>query len=175
MASLTSTSETAPVVGITSNTMFDPAFIAGLTNTFDTTNAQLSIIQNLPKIRLVDEGDSTDLVVTCNKGADLTFTWQVSNVRNFPSTDTATVAAGNVDGLDVVAIASVVGDGKSTLSLSKISNAYMSKYFRCKITFATPSPNEIKSSDPCLLEINTGGETESVDDQVIPIVLKDRN
>ena len=175
MASLSSTTETASVVGATANTLFDPAFVAGLKNTYDGVNAQLEITQNLPRIRLVDEGDSTDLVVTCNKGADLTFTWQVSNVRNFPSADTTTVAAGNVDGLDVVAIASVVGDGKSTLSLSKISNAYMSKFFRCKITFTTPSPSEVKSSSACFLEINTGGETESVDDQVIPIVLKDRN
>ena len=155
MASLSSTTETAPVVGATANTLFDPAFIAGLKNTYDGANAQLEIVQNLPRIRLVDEGDSTDLVVTCNKGADLTFAWEVSNVRNFPSTDTTTVSAGNVDGLDVVAITSVV--------------AYMSKYFRCKVTFTTPTPNEVKSSSACFLEINTGGDTESGDDIIIGV------
>ena len=169
MASLSSTTETAPVVGATANTLFDPAFIAGLKNTYDGANAQLEIVQNLPRIRLVDEGDSTDLVVTCNKGADLPFAWEVSNVRNFPSTDTTTVSAGNVDGLDVVAITSAVATGKSTLSLSKISNAYMSKYFRCKVTFTTPTPNEVKSSSACFLEINTGGDTESGDDIIIGV------
>ena len=110
MASLTSTTETAPVVGITSNTMFDPAFIAGLTNTFDGTNATLSFTQNLPELRRVDELDSTDFIVVCNKAADLTFTWQINNVRNFPSTGTTTLSNGNVNGLDVVAITSVVGE-----------------------------------------------------------------
>ena len=173
MASLTSTTETAPVVGINSNTMFDPAFIAGLTNTFDGTNATLSFTQNLPELRRVDELDSTDFIVVCNKAADLTFTWQINNVRNFPSTGTTTLSNGNVNGLDVVAITSVVGEGKSTLSLSKISNAYMSKYFRCKVTFTTPSPNEIKNSDPCLIEINTGGPTESTDATIVDAIIKE--
>tara|TARA_Y100001951_G_C11201185_1_gene217233 strand:+ start:232 stop:744 length:513 start_codon:yes stop_codon:yes gene_type:complete len=161
------------LVGNATHTMRDPAFIAGLTNTFDGTNATLVFVENLPEIRFVDELDSTNFVVVCNKAADLTFTWQISNVKNFPSTDTTTLAAGNVDGLDVITITSVVGEGTSTLSLSKISNAYMSKYFRCKITFTTPSPNEIKNSLSCLLEINTGGSTESTDAKIIDAIIKE--
>ena len=136
MASLTSTTETASVVGITSNTMFDPAFIAGLTNTFDGTKASLTFTRNLPKIRLVDELDSTDFIVVCNKKADLTFTWQVSNVQNFPSASTTTLSNGDVKGFDIVTITSVVAKGMSTLSLSKISDAYISKFFHCIVAFA---------------------------------------
>jgi hypothetical protein len=160
------------LVGNLTSTMFDPAFIAGLSNVFDVANADLEIIKNLPTVRLVEKGDSTNLIVSVNKSATLVFTWQVSNVRNFPSTDTTAVAAGNTDGFDVVTIVTGATNPTSTFTLAKIGTAYMSKYLRCKIVF---NSTQTVYSNACLLEINTGGETESVDDQVIPIVLKDRN
>ena len=51
------------LVGNAIHTMRDPAFIAGLTNTFDGTKAIISFTQNLPERRLVDELASTDFVV----------------------------------------------------------------------------------------------------------------
>ena len=160
------------LVGNAIHTMRDPAFIAGLTNTFDGANASLAFTTDLQEIRFVDKGDKATFVVVCNKAADLTFTWQVSNTRNFPSTDTETLTAGNVDGFDVVAITSDVGEGESKLTIDKINTAYMQKYVHCRITFTTPSPNQIKDSIPCLLEINTGGPTESMTDIIVPVVPK---
>ena len=160
------------LVGNAIHTMRDPAFIAGLMNTFDGANASLAFTTDLQKVRYFDEGDKAIFVVVCNKAADLTFTWQASNVSNFPSTDTETITAGNVDGFDVVTIADVPGEGQSTLTIDKINTAYMQKYIHCRITFATPSPNQIKDSVSCQLEINTGGSTESMADKIIPVVVK---
>ena len=125
------------VIGNMVHTMRDPAFIAGLVNTFDGTKAPLEIIQNLPKRRLVRKSKSTTLVVSCNKKADLVFTWQTSNVINFPSTDITDVAsASQVSGVDLVTITNTVASGKSSFEISRIGNRFLKQYIRCKVDYA---------------------------------------
>ena len=125
------------VIGNMVHTMRDPAFIAGLVNTFDGTKAPLEIIQNLPKRRLVRKSKSTTLVVSCNKKADLVFTWQTSNVINFPSTDITDVAsASQVDGVDLVTITNTVASGRSSFEISRIGNRFLKQYIRCKVDYA---------------------------------------
>jgi hypothetical protein len=125
------------VIGNSVHTMRDPAFIAGLTNTFDETKAALEIIQNLPKRRLVVKTGSTILIITCNKKADLVFTWQTSNVINFPSTDITDIAsASQVDGVDLVTITNTVASGKSNFEISRIGNRFLKQYIRCKVDYA---------------------------------------
>ena len=125
------------VIGNSVHTMRDPAFIAGLTNTFDGTKAALEIIQNLPKRRLVVKTGSTILIITCNKKADLVFTWQTSNVINFPSTDITDIAsASQADGVDLVTITNTVASGKSSFEISRIGNRFLKQYVRCKVDYA---------------------------------------
>ena len=125
------------VIGNMVHTMRDPAFIAGLTNTFDGTKSSLEIIKNLPKLRIVWKNESTTLDINCNKSADLTFTWQVSNVTNFPSTDTTDIAsASHLNGLDLVTITDTVADGESSFVLSRIGDRFSGQYIRCKVDYA---------------------------------------
>lgn len=125
------------IIGNWVHTMRDPAFIAGITNTFDGTKSPLEIIKNLPKRRLVDKKESTTLDINCNKSADLTFTWQVSNVANFPSTDITDIAsASHLNGLDLVTITDTVADGESSFVLSRIGDRFLGQYVRCKVDYA---------------------------------------
>lgn len=136
------------IIGNWVHTMRDPAFIAGLVNTFDGTKAPLRIIQNLPKRRLVNRGDlSTTFIVTCNKKADLIFTWQTSNVINFPSTDITDIAsASQVAGVDLVTITNTVASGKSSFEISRIGDRFLKQYIRCKVDYAYGGEEEFSDS-----------------------------
>ena len=125
------------VIGNMVHTMRDPAFIAGLSSTFDGTKSALQIIKNLPRQRLVDKGGDTTLEVTCNKTADLTFTWQVSSDISFPAIDITDIESlSHSDGIDIVTITDTVADGMSSFLLSRIGNRFLAKYIRCKIDYA---------------------------------------
>ena len=124
-------------IGSSIHTMRDPAFIAGLSNTFDGTKASLQIIKNLPTQQLVDKGGDSTLEITCNKTADLTFTWQFSSSINFPTGDITDIASlSHEGGVDLVTITDTVADGTSSFLLSRIGDRFLAKYIRCKIDYA---------------------------------------